>query len=175
MTNNTNASAVQATSTHAKGQVILAVCVTLIGIVMAYGTTTLPEATGYAKVGPRLMPALVAIGLIVLGILLLKESLTGGFRGVDESQHQSGSESATDWAAFSWISAGLILNGLLIVHAGFVIAGSLLFVLAARAFKDEGGTRYVKNTLIGFVIAAVTYAFFTYGLGLGLPQGVLPY
>jgi putative tricarboxylic transport membrane protein len=150
------------------GQVLLSIGVVLIGTALAYGTWLLPEATGYAKVGPRLMSAIVSGGLIVLGFLLLKESLTGGFRGVDETEHV---ETPTHWPAFGWISAGLLLNGVLIVPAGFVIAGTALFVLAARGF---GSAAYLKNGLVGFAIAASTYAFFTYGLGLGLPAGILP-
>jgi putative tricarboxylic transport membrane protein len=159
------------TPTPAKhsGQVVLSIAVVLLGTALAYGTNQLPEASGYAKVGPRLMSAIVSGGLLVLGLLLLKESLTGGFRGVDEAEH---AETPTNWPAFLWISAGLVLNGLLIVPAGFVIAGTLLFVLAARGFES---TAYVRNAIVGLVIAGITYAFFTYGLGLGLPAGILPF
>ncbi len=161
--------------TRHTGQILLAIGVLLLGTALAYGTSLLPESTGYAKVGPRLMPTLVSIGLLILGVLLLKESLTGGFRDVDETVHAAKAiETATDWRAFGWISAGLIANGLLIVSAGFVIAGTVLFVLAARGFGGTGGAQYKRNALIGLTIAASTYAFFTYGLGLALPRGILP-
>ena len=115
--------------TRHTGQILLAIGVLLLGTALAYGTSLLPESTGYAKVGPRLMPTLVSIGLLILGVLLLKESLTGGFRDVDETVHAAKAiETATDWRAFGWISAGLIANGLLIVSAGFVIAGTVLVV-----------------------------------------------
>ena len=152
-----------------RGQLVVSICVVLLGAALAYGTYQLPEATGYAKVGPRLMPAIVSGGLLLLGLLLLKESLSGGFRGVDESEH---GEKPTHWPAFAWISAGLIVNGLLIVPAGFVIAGTLLFVMAARGFNSRA---YGRNAAIGLTIAALTYAFFTYGLGLALPAGLLPF
>jgi len=152
-----------------RGQLVVSICVVLLGAALAYGTYQLPEATGYAKVGPRLMPAIVSGGLLLLGLLLLKETLTGGFRGVDESEH---GEKPTHWPAFAWISAGLIVNGLLIVPAGFVIAGTLLFVMAARGFDSRA---YGRNAAIGLTIAALTYAFFTYGLGLALPAGLLPF
>ncbi len=158
------------------GQIILALGVLIFGAALAYATTLLPEATGYAKVGPRLMPTLVSIGIILLGLLLIKEALTGGFRDIDETVHAAKEMGTpTDWRAFGWISAGLILDGLLIVTAGFVIAGTLLFVLAARGFGGTGGRRYLKNGVIGLIISASTYAFFTYGLGLALPRGVLPF
>ena len=156
------------TATKHAGQVLLSIGVVLVGTALAYGTSQLPEASGYAKVGPRLMSAIVSGGLLLLGLLLLKESLTGGFRGVDETEHL---DTPTNWPAFCWISVGLILNGLLIVPAGFVIAGTLLFVLAARGFDSRA---YARNAFIGLVIAGITYAFFTYGLGLGLPAGILP-
>ena len=157
------------------GQLVLAIGVLLFGAALAFATTLLPESTGYAKVGPRLMPTLVSIGMILLGLLLIKEALTGGFRDVDETVHAANAiETATDWRAFGWVSAGLILNGLLIVPAGFVISGTLLFVFATRGFGGVGSRQYLNNSVIGLVIAVSTYAFFTYGLGLALPRGILP-
>lgn len=156
-------------ATKHPGQVLLSVAVVLLGTALAYGTSQLPEASGYAKVGPRLMPSIVSAGLFVLGLLLLKESLTGGFHSIDEDQHAA---TPTNWPAFLWISAGLVLNGLLIVTAGFVIAGTLLFVLAARGFES---LTYVRNAVVGMAIAGFTYAFFTYALGLALPAGILPF
>ena len=150
------------------GQILVAVGVLVFGAALAYGTALLPEATGYAKVGPRLMPTIVAGGLILLGLVLLKEALFGGFRGVDEAEAAA---NPTDWYAIAWISAGIILNGILMVPVGFVISGTLLFVLAARGF---GNKAWVKNAIIGLIIAVITYAFFNYGLGLGLPRGILP-
>ena len=151
------------------GQVLVAIGVSLLGIALAYGTSTLPDVGGYAKVGPRLMPAIVSGGLILLGLVLLKEALTAGFRDVDEAAHVG---TPTDWRAFAWISGGLLLDGLLIVPAGFIIAGTALFVLAARGF---GSAAWLRNGITGLVISVATYVFFTYGLGLALPRGILPY
>lgn len=151
------------------GQISIALGVFVLGVAMSIGTAQFPEATGYAKVGPRLMPFIVSGGLIVLSLLLLKEAFFGGFRGVDEAEAAA---TPTDWRAFGWITAGLIANGLLMVAAGFVIAGTVLFVVAARGF---GSRAWVRNALIGAAISALTYAFFTYGLGLQLPRGILPY
>ena len=150
------------------GQIMVAAGVLAFGAALAYGTTLLPAATGYAKVGPRLMPTIVSGGLILVGLVLLKEALFGGFRGVDEAEAGA---NPTDWRAIAWISAAIIANGILMVPVGFVLSGTLLFVLAARGF---GNKAWVKNAIIGLIIAVLTYAFFNYGLGLGLPRGILP-
>jgi putative tricarboxylic transport membrane protein len=148
--------------------IAVAVGVLLLGAALGFGTLQLPVATGYAKIGPRLMPTLVTIGLLALGAVLLKDALTGGFRGIDEEEEAA---KPTHWPAFAWISGAMILNGALMVHAGFVIAGALMFVLAARAFGDR---RWALNLGVGLLIAAATYAGFNFGLGLNLPRGILP-
>ena len=151
------------------GQLAIAAAVLILGILMGLGTMQLPEATGYAKVGPKLVPTIVSGALMLLGLLLLKEAWFGGFQDVDEA---AAAANPTEWKAFAWISGAMISNGILMVPAGFVIAGVVMFVMAARGF---GSTRWARNAIIGAIIAAITYAFFNYGLGLNLPRGLLPF
>lgn len=158
-----------ATTQRHSGQIVLALGLLLLGAALAYGTSELPEASGYAKVGPRLMPTIVSGGLMVLALVLFKEALFGGFRNVDEAE---AARNPTDWKAFAWVTAGIIANGIVMVKLGFVISGTLLFVLSARGF---GSRAWLRNAIIGLVIAVSTYSFFTYGLGLGLPAGILPF
>ena len=72
------------------GQLAVAAAVLVLGIAMALGTLQLPAASGYAGVGPRLVPAIVSGALVLLGLLLLKEAWFAGFKDVDE-----GAEAAT--------------------------------------------------------------------------------
>ena len=154
-------------SKHA--QLAVAAGILLLGILMAFGTTQLSEATGYSKIGPRLMPSIVSGGLMLLGLMLLKEAWFGGFKNVDEDE---ASANPTAWKPFAWISGAMIVNGLLMVPAGFVIAGTIMFVMAARGF---GSFRYMQNAVVGALVATITYGFFNYGLGLNLPRGLLPF
>jgi putative tricarboxylic transport membrane protein len=113
------------------------------------------------------VPRIVGSITLLLGILLLRESLTGGFRGVDEEAEV---HLPMDWVAFGWVSAGIIAYGLLIELAGFIISSTLLFVLVARGFNSR---RWLLNAVVGLVLAFIVYAIFNYGLGLTLPAGVL--
>jgi putative tricarboxylic transport membrane protein len=149
------------------GQVALAAGVAVIGALVAWGSFDLPTGGGYAQVGPGVVPRIVGFSILVLAGFLLREAFTGGFRGVDE---QAEEKLPMDWASFAWVSAGILGYGLLIEHAGFVIASTVLFMLVARGFTSR---RWLLNAAIGLVLAVAAFATFNYGLGLTLPAGVL--
>lgn len=149
------------------GQAAVAAGVIAIGGLILWGSFYLPTGGGYAQVGPGVVPRIVGSITLALGAWLLRDAFTGGFRGVDEAA-EAGRPLA--WPAFAWVSAGLIGYGLLIEHAGFILASTLLFMLVARGF---GSRRWLLNAVTGAVLALVIFAIFNYGLGLTLPSGVL--
>lgn len=73
-------------------------------------------------------------------------------------------------AALATVALALVVDVALIHRIGFVVASTLMFALAARAF---GSRRPAHDAIIGLAIAAVIYVAFTRGLGIGLPHGVL--
>jgi len=150
-----------------KGQIALAAGTLLLGVLILVGSTDLPAGGGYAQVGPGVVPRVVGGVIVFLGALLLREALTGGFRGVDEEAEV---HLPMNWAAFAWITAGIIVYGLLVERAGFLIASTLLFMAVARGFASR---RWLLNAVIGLAVAAFIFAVFNYGLGLQLPAGVL--
>lgn len=150
-----------------KGQIALAAGTLLLGVLILVGSTDLPAGGGYAQVGPGVVPRIVGGVIVFLGALLLREALTGGFRGVDE---EAEIHLPMNWAAFAWITAGIIVYGLLVERAGFLIASTLLFMAVARGFASR---RWLLNAVIGLAVAAFIFAVFNYGLGLQLPAGVL--
>ena len=149
------------------GQLAVAAGVAAIGALMLWGSFHLPTGGGYAQVGPGVVPRVVGVGLLVAGAFLLWEAFSGGFRQVDEAAERA---LPMDWRAFAWISAGILLYGVLIDKAGFLIASVVLFVAVARGF---GSRRWALNAFSALVLAGVVYAIFNYGLGLQLPPGVL--
>jgi putative tricarboxylic transport membrane protein len=149
------------------GHLALATGVAAIGAAVLWGSFNLPTGGGYAQVGPGVVPRIVGSGLLFLGILLLREALTGGFRGVDEEAER---HLPMDWAAFAWVSGGILAYGLLVEILGFIFASTILFVMVARGFHSR---RYVLNAVSGLILAVAIYAIFNYGLGLTLPPGIL--
>ena len=146
-----------------RSEIIVSAALLALGVAFAIGTWRLPDAPGYAQVGPKLFPCLVAAGLIVIGALLLKEALGTGFRALPEE-----ARGGFSWSAFGWISAGLLSHLVLIAGIGFILASSLLFAAVARAF---GSPRAGRDFAIGIVLNAAIYAIFTQALTLSLPWG----
>ncbi len=150
-----------------KGQLAVAAGYVAIGAFFVVGSFTLPTGGGYAQVGPGVVPRIVGVCMLLIGALLVREALTGGFRGVGEAEERA---LGMDWTAFAWISAGIVFYGIFIELLGFIISSLALFVLVARGF---GSRRWALNAAVGLVLAIIIFAIFNYGLGLILPLGIL--
>src|SRR4051794_11234339 len=88
------------------GECVLGGAGLALGLFIAFETSPLEVAEVHAAVGPRLFPFLIATGLVVVGAARLREALFGHIA------HGRGFE--LDWRAVGLISAGLILQILLV-------------------------------------------------------------
>jgi putative tricarboxylic transport membrane protein len=144
------------------GEGVLAAFILLLGAFVAVETALLRTGPGYAAIGPKLFPWLVAAGLLLVGVALLYEARAGAVA------HPAGFE--LDLPPTLVVTGGLVLQMVLIRPLGFVIATAVLFVAIAYAL---GSRRVLVNAAIGVVLCALTYVAFTRGLGLVLPAGML--
>src|SRR5262245_47411816 len=99
-------------------QLILSLAVLILGIAVAVGTSQLSGAGGYARIGPNVAPAVVAGGLILLGIWLCYEALSGGWRNAIPDDPEARGEHPFNLGAFIWVTIGLFAQILLIHSAG---------------------------------------------------------
>src|SRR5215470_14591567 len=102
---------------------ILSLGVVALGIFATVVAFQLPEAGGYARIGPNFMPKVVSGGLIVLGLWLLYEVFTGGWRESTPDDPAERGEHPFVPSAFLWVTAALFAQMALIQYAGFVLAG----------------------------------------------------
>lgn len=129
----------------------------------------MPSTGGFSGVGPGAMPHIVGTGLVIVGLWLLAERLTGGWRDAEPHPTARG-EHAFYLAGFVWVTAGLVAQMLLINTAGFVIAATALFIGVSRGF---GSVRPLRDAILGFVIALGIFLFFVRFLNVNLPAGWL--
>lgn len=143
----------------------------LLGAAMAWGASSISSEAGYSGVGPNFLPWVVSAALGGCGVLLLVQSLTGGFRGREAPEGAA----TGDWLSFAWISAALLLNALLITRIGFIASCTLAFVIAVRGFHISQGrpraglAAWLKDALVGAAISAPVFWLFTKVLGVNLP------
>ena len=148
-----------------RGGLAISVAVVALALFVFVELPSIPADGGYSAVGPRFAPMLVGIGLLVIGLLLLRQALAGGWRDMppppDEPLHAP---------SFGWIAGGLGVQMAIIALVGFTIASTLLFVAVARGF---GSRRLAHDAIVGVVLAAAVFLFFTRVLGLSLPASPL--
>ena len=151
-------------------ELVLSLTVLLLGIAVAIGTASLSGAGGYARIGPNVAPAVIAGGLILLGLWLLYEAVFGGWRNTVPDSPEARGEHDFSASAFIWVSIGLIAQMLLIHRAGFVLAQATLFTCIARGF---GSRRYPRDFAIGLALGTAVFLFFVKFLNVNLPPGWL--
>jgi putative tricarboxylic transport membrane protein len=151
-------------------ELILSLAILILGIAVAIGTSQLSSAGGYAKIGPNVAPAVIAGGLILLGVWLLYEALSGGWRNAVADDPAARGEHRFQPSAFLWVSAGVIAQILLIHTAGFVIAQAALFACVARGF---GSAKLARDFAIGLFLGLAIFLFFVKFLNVNLPAGWL--
>jgi putative tricarboxylic transport membrane protein len=148
----------------ALGETLIAVGVLVLAAVIYWQAIAIPVSPIYAQVGPTVVPLIAAIGLGLLGLLLLVSAFRGGWQPQEEK------EVAPDYAALAWVAAGLVLNVLLIGPAGFTLASVILFVCVARGF---GSRRILRDALIGAAFALIAYFGFAKTLGINIGSGIV--
>jgi putative tricarboxylic transport membrane protein len=141
----------------------LAIGVIALAVVIGIETFAIPVTPLYAKVGPRVFPIAVAIGMGLLGLALLRDAFKGTAPALPPEEDQP-----VDLGALAWLGAGLVLNIALIGWLGFCVASTVLFMCVARSF---GSRQWLRNGLIGAAFAVITFVGFDRGLGISIGAG----
>ena len=110
----------------------------------------------------------MAAGLIFLGGCLVVGALQVGSRPQKLSEAAAPPE-PLNWVSLGYLGLALLLNLALLDRVGFVIACSVQFWLAARAFHSK---RPARDAIVAIVLSATVYFAFSHLLGLTLPAGL---
>jgi putative tricarboxylic transport membrane protein len=141
------------------GEAIIGAGLAVLGAVMLWALSSLEIAAAYAKIGPAVIPGMVAGGLLLVGTALSWSRRNS----VDRA-------TPSDLVALAALAAGVIGYALVLRTIGFVVASALLFFLVAWGF---GIRRHVVNAVTAILLGIAVFVLFQYGLGLNLPRGPL--
>jgi putative tricarboxylic transport membrane protein len=146
-----------------RAELALAAAVSALGVFLLLGVSKIRFGAGYDRIGPRFFPYAVAAGLIFLGCWLAVGAIAGGREKGSEQQ-------PLHWAPLAYLTLGLILNLALLDRAGFIVASTVQFWLAAHAFHSR---RPLRDAVVAVVVSVIVYVAFSEFLGLTLPAGPL--
>lgn len=139
------------------------------GVVLndAHGIRTTAGQIG--PVGPKAVPVVVGVLLVVLAVLLARDVLRGG-RGEAEGGEDVDLSHPSDWRTVGMLLAAFLANALLLERIGWPLSGALLFFGCTFAL---GSRAYVRDIAVALAISLTSYLLFARGLGISLPPGLL--
>ena len=152
------------------GELLLGIAVAGFGAAVVWQTAQIRITPAYSMVGPRAVPLIVGVGLVLVGLWVAVEAVTGRATAPTSESDDADPTLPTDWRAVGLLAVALILYLLLMQPAGFVPASTVLFASAAFAM---GSRRTVRDLILGLLFSLLLYLAFTAGLGLRLPLGFL--
>ena len=153
-------------SLRSKELIAVALIVILFGIGVGYWTSLINVPRAYTRVGPTIFPYAVGVLLVGLGLLLLRDAMTG--RWFCEATDPE--TPAPDMKPVGWVLGAFVVNLLLIAQVGFILSSTASFVMVAKAF---GAKRIWLAALVGFILAIVAYYGFARLLGLRMGGGII--
>lgn len=138
----------------------------LLGLVVFFMTSTFTMPITAAYPGPRMLPAIAALGFVVCGSGILIGSSLGK------------KEEKAYMVKAGWIRIGAALAVIAAYIAAMTVAGYLiatpiiLYVLTAMFAKGSDST--LKGRIIFSVaVSVIIYVIYVFAFGLMLPSGIL--
>jgi putative tricarboxylic transport membrane protein len=151
-------------------EALVAVGVSAMGIVILVNTQDIAVPKAYSVVGPRAIPTIVGWALVVLGVWYLIDVLRGNVAAPSGDSEDADPTLPADWGVLLGLALALGIYAIIIKPAGFIIASFVLFSLSSAAM---GSRRFVRDAIIGIVMATIAFLVFREWLGIRLPYGVL--
>jgi len=151
-------------------QYIVVAVLVLVGGFLVYSSLTLDE--GFAKVdpvGPKFFPMIIGVAALVLAVILAI-AIPRGSKGEADAGEDIDPEAPGDWRTVGLLIALFVAMILLVNLLGWVIMSALFFAGAATIL---GSRHYVRNLVVGSVLALASFYAFYSGLGIPLPAGIL--
>jgi putative tricarboxylic transport membrane protein len=153
-----------------RAQYLVCAVLVVVGGFLIFDGLTL-EA-GFAKVdpvGPKFFPIAIGAILIVLAVILAI-AIARGSVGEADAGEDVDPNTPGDWTTVGLLVGVFVAVILLVNPLGWAITGTLMFAGTATIL---GSRHYVRNIVIGAVLALASFYGFYSGLGIPLPAGIL--
>jgi putative tricarboxylic transport membrane protein len=138
-----------------------------MGVAAFVATTRIPSAgEGWAVSGPRFVPLVASVMLIVLALAFLISTVVRP--DIELARFAAAEAARTHWPTPALVIAGLLGYVALLMPLGYALATALFYTAMARVL---GSSHSLRDAASGVVLGiALSYAF-TRWLGVRLPVG----
>lgn len=138
--------------------VVSGLALVAVGIAFAAGSTAYRFGTSI-KPGPGYFPFGLGVILALLGLLVV-------IGGVTTSKRDEDAISDVPWRPLLCITGAIILFGLLLPRAGFVVSFPLMILLTSYGSTEF---RWHEALINSAILTGLCYGIFIFGLGLNIP------
>lgn len=153
-----------------RAQLLVSGLLLVVGVFLIVDALSLTaEFAKVDPVGPKLVPIVVGISMLVCSALLVVATLRGK-RGEQDGGEDIDTSTPADWKTVGLLVSLFVLTIVIVDALGWVIAGAILFGGAATIL---GNRHWIRNLAIGFVLSLASFYAFYVGLGIPLPAGIL--
>lgn len=151
---------------------VVAVLVFALAVYLTYGILTMEVPGSAATPGPAFFPVIIAACAYLLAVVLTVQMLRTPMAPdpellyPDNTRHRT----QTDWKSLGMTLGAFLAFTAMLVPVGWILSAAMLFWFVARAM---GSPRPVMDLGIALVFSCAVQAFFSAGLDLNLPAGIL--
>lgn len=150
-----------------RGPRIAGLALLALGVAALVATTRIPSVRdGWGVSGPRFVPLVASLTLIVLSIAFLVRTVVRP--DVELAQFAAAESAKTHWPTPGLVMAGLLGYVALLMPLGYALATALFFTATARVL---GSRHLARDAVAGVVLGVVVSYAFTRWLGVRLPVG----
>ncbi len=138
-----------------------------VGVICLIATTEIPSSReGWSVEGPRFVPLLVSVVIVVLSCLMLLRTFVR--RDLALGAIAAAEEARTHWPTPGLVMVALVAYVLLLERLGYALATTLFFIATSWLLGSRDTTR---DCVIGLVLGVLTSYAFSRLLGVRLPVG----
>ncbi len=149
-----------------KKDTIIGIGAILVAMFFMFNTGNIKSPTDLVDPGPRIMPYIAEVMMIICGAGVIFESLKDK---KEEKQYLS----KEGWKRLGIIFFILIAYAVCLSIFGFIASTPFMFVVLMQLLNADGFQAWPKVIVISVVLTALIYAAFVLGFQVQLPKGSL--
>lgn len=137
----------------------------IISLFFLYQTTLIRIPENLAEPGPRMVPYISLVLIIICGIGIFMES----FKNNNEKNFLT----KKGWKKLGYIYGVLFADAIGLTYFGFLLTTPFIAFIVIKMLSGDNKISFVKKLLVSVLLTISFYVIFTSGFGVTLPQGML--